>query len=138
MKDYEIKVGIGATEIFYYDRYPYEVTNVEDQKHVTIRPMKAIHIGNAYANEWKIISESNAAEMKLVKRGHYWYIASTLTREELGEIEEAYAKGDPDRYMQACLCGYDFGKIKLKGKQTRYRKINIKFGFADRYHDYAL
>lgn len=99
----EIKVGTGATEYFYSDRHPYEVTRVYSQEHVFIRAMDAVAIGEPMSNEWSLISNPNKPERELK---FLW-----------GAWREVY---------------------KDKTGKTKYYKINISFGIAEKYYDYEI
>ena len=127
----EITVGMGATEIFWSDRRPYEVTAVRDQKHITIRRLTAKHIDEAYSNHWELVSDPENPEFDLTKRGESWFITRALTLEEWNGL-------DLHGRLMAGLNGFDGEKLAKRGKQTKYTKMNIKFGFADKYYDYEF
>lgn len=131
MSDPEIMVGMGATEIFYSDRKPYEVVRVDDQKHVTIRRMDAIHTGEAFENSWELKSNEENPEINVVKRGNSWYIKTEVTKEEI-------QNADFEKQIWLALNGFDTNTINEKGSQTKYHKMNIRFGFADKYYDYEF
>lgn len=42
----EPEVGMGATEMFYTDREPYEIIEVKDSRHITVRSMSCKRIDN--------------------------------------------------------------------------------------------
>lgn len=130
----EIKVGMGVTEFFWSDREAYEVTEVKDQKHITIRKYDHIHIGEAYENKWELVSNPNNPSIHLTKRGNYWYVVVTLTKEDIADYEE----WDIDRKLWLCHLGFDITVIREKGKQTKYSKKNIRIGYADYYYDYEF
>lgn len=127
-----IEVGTGVTEYYYSDRKVYEVTEVIDQKHVYIRKYDVKHVGEAYTQNWELMSNPENPEMLLTKRGNTWYFTDTLTAEELTKVTDLY-----DRFRLA-MCGFDFDKVMAKGKQTKYRKANVSFGVADYYYDYEF
>lgn len=127
----EITVGMGVTEFYWSDRHAYEVVAVRDQKHITIREYKAVHIGGAYENKWDLVSDETRPEIDLVKRGKYWYTYATVTREDL---EDA----DMDFRVWMCNWGFDWDTIMKNGKQTKYHKKNIVIGYADYYYDYEF
>ena len=129
----EITVGMGVTEFYWSDRHAYEVIEVRDQKHITIREYKAIHIGEAYENKWELVSDETRPEIDLVKRGKYWYTYATVTKEDLEEIDK-----DIDKQLWLCHWGFDRDVINKNGKQTKYHKRNIKIGYADYYYDYEF
>lgn len=126
----EIKVGTGATEYHYSDRTPYEVVAVKDQKHISIRRYDHKAKGECYSNDWELISNENNPVIDLVKRGDYWYREKTAT---IADLESA----DINRRLWVCM-NFDCDKIKQKGKQTKYNKMNISFGKAEYYFDYEF
>ncbi len=129
----EIKVGDGVTEFFYTDRHAYEVIEVKDQKHITIREYDHImkdEDGWA-SNNWELVSNENNPTMELVKRGAYWYGVATVTKEE-------WEAADPNEQLRIVVGGFDPEKIMAKGKQTKYYKHNISIGMADYYFDYSF
>ena len=133
----EITVGTGVTEYFYSDRKAYEVVAVQDQKHITIRKLDHKLVGEAYSNDWELISNENNPTIDLVKRGNGWYVQNTVTKEMLETKKET---AEDEFYFSLWLChnGFDRGVIMEKGKQTKYRKMNISIGVADYYYDYAF
>ncbi len=129
----EIKVGTGVTEYSYSDREAYEVIKVKDQKHITIRAYDHKHIGeNHMDNNWELISNENNPSKELVKRGNYWYSASTVTKEMVDKDLT------PEQRLYLALSGFDIAKIKEKGHQTKYVKMNVSFGVAEYYYDYEF
>jgi hypothetical protein len=126
----EIKVGTGATEYHYSDRTPYEVVKVKDQKHVAIRMLDQKRSGEPMTNQWELTSNEKNPVIELVKRGDCWYRTKTATIEDLES---------PDKYRRLWVClNFDCDKIRAKGKQTKYNKINISFGKANYYFDYEF
>lgn len=138
----EIKVGMGATEYYYTDREPYEVIAVKDQKHITVRKLDAKRIdsnGMSDCQEYEYVSNENNYTVDLVKRGDYWYIATTITAEELEDImakRDNYTDVDIQAIMWASQ--FDHDKVREKGKQTKYHKMNISIGRAEKYYDYSF
>jgi hypothetical protein len=126
-----IEVGTGVTEYYYSDRKAYEVIEVRDQKHVSIRRMDAIHVGEGMTNTWKLVSNEENAVIDLVRRGDYWY------REVTATIEDAKSE-DINVRLWLYHNGFDVDKILAKGKQTKYHKMNVSFGVADYYYDYEF
>lgn len=127
----KIEVGTGVTEYSYSDRHAYEVVEVRDQKHVSIRRLDAIHVGEAMTNTWKLVSNEENAVIDLAKRGDYWYREVTATIDDVNS-EDIY------RRLWLCHNGFDCDKIRQKGKQTKYHKMNVSFGVADYYYDYEF
>ena len=132
----EITVGMGVTEFFWSDRHAYEVTQVIDQKHIAIRELKHIHVGDGCMdNNWELVSDEARPEIPLVKRGKYWYTTATLTKEEMDEI---YATNNVDMMLWMCHAGFDKDVINKNGKQTKYHRRNIVVGYAEYYFDYEF
>ena len=129
----KITVGTGVTEFFWSDRHAYEVVEVKDQRHITIREYKVVHVGEAYENKWDLISDETRPEIPLVKRGKYWYTYATVTKEDLEEIDK-----DIDKQLWLCHWGFDRDTILKNGKQTKYNRRNIVVGYADYYYDYEF
>ena len=130
----EIKVGTGVTEYSYSDREAYEVTEVRDQKHITIRKYDHKHVGDGCMdNNWELISNVDNPEYDLTKRGDYWYFTVTVTKEQ---IENRL--NDWDLMLWLVHVGIDKDKVMEKGKVTKYRKANISIGRADYYYDYEF
>lgn len=126
-----IEVGMGVTEYFYSDRRAYEVVEVKDQKHVSIREYDHKLAGEPMSNDWELVSNENNPIINLVKRGNYWYRTKTATLEQVNS-EDAKVR------FWVALNGFDVEKIKKNRKQTKYTKINISFGVADYYYDYEF
>lgn len=128
----KIEVGTGMTEFYYSDRNAYEVTEVIDQKHVKVREYDHKNVGMAYENKWELISNPDKPERMLTKRGNYWYWTSTITAEDLANATDAF-----DR-LRIAMAGFDPEKVAAKGKQTKYFKADVSFGFADYHYDYEF
>ena len=131
----EITVGMGVTEFYWSDRHAYEVIEVIDQRHITIREYKAVHTGAAYENKWDLVSDPTRPEIPLVKRGKYWYNYATVTQEWVEKID---AEKDFDAQIWLANWGFDREVIKKNGKQTKYHRKNIVIGYADYYYDYEF
>ena len=133
-----IEVGTGVTEYFWSDQHPYEVVEVEDQKHVSIRPMKHVKAKDSSPmdNNWDILPDPEAQSFKIVKRGNYWYRVSICTPELAKEILE----GDEiQSKLWLCNNGFDGEEIIASGKpKKKYHKMNISFGVAQYYYDYEF
>ena len=127
----EIKVGTGVTEYYYSDRRAYEVVEVKDQKHISIREYDHKLKGEAYTNDWELVSNEKKPVVELVKRGNNWYSAKTAT---IKDIESE----NPEVRLWVALNGFDVEKIRKNGKQTKYEKRNILIGIADYYYDYEF
>lgn len=129
-----IEVGTGMTEYSWSDRHAYEVVEVRDQKHVTVRELDHKHTGDGYMdNEWELVSNPDAPLCDMVKIGDYWYWTSTLTREELAKREN-----DPRELLSLAVGGWDLDKVRTKGKQTKRTRAKVSFGVAEYYYDYEF
>ena len=126
----EIKVGDGVTEYFYSDCHPYEVVEVESQKRIKIRELDHKLIGEAFSNDWELISNEENPVCTLVKRGKYWYTEKIATVDDLTDDFET-------RYWLA-MNGFDSEVIKAKGFQKKYSRRNISIGKAEYYYDYSF
>lgn len=128
----EIRVGTGMTEYSYSDRHPYEVIEVIDQKHVVVRTLDHKPIGEAYSNDWELISNENNPTYLLTKRGKYWYNTVKVTSDIL--------KDDMDWETSLFLIhnGISEDELRKKGKVTRYHRMNVTFGKAEYYYDYSF
>jgi hypothetical protein len=126
-----IEVGTGVTEYYYTDRRAYEVVEVKDQKHITIREYDHKATGEGFTNKWELISNENNRTIELVKRGNYWYEAKTATINDVNSV-------DINVRLWVALNGFDIEKIKQSGKQTKYTKRNISIGVAEYYYDYSF
>ena len=138
----DIKVGDGVTEYSWSDRDPWEVTRVKDQKHITIRRLIAKRIDkNAWCGpqEYEYISDPEGVEYDIVKRGSAWYTYTNITKEELMDIDRRRDAGE--RFDGVLLneimwaAQFDRDKVMKNGKQTRYHKMNISIGKAEKYYD---
>lgn len=131
----EIKIGTGVTEYFYSDRHPYEVVEVVDQKHVYIRPLDHKLIGEAYSNDWELISNKNNPIYYVTKRGKYWYKTLIITDDILGtDIDDI----DINTRLFLAHNNITEEELRTKKKITRYNRINISFGHAEYYYDYSF
>lgn len=128
-----IVVGTGVTEYIGSDRYAYEVIDVRDQKHVTIRRLDHVHTGDGCMdNNWELWSDDSNPVYDLVKYGDLWYWSVTVTSSDLDAI-----KDDCD-LIHLRINGFDPDKIRTKGKQTKRSKANVWFGRARYYYDYEF
>lgn len=127
----EIKAGTGMTEYSWSDRHAYEVTQVIDQKHVIVREYDHKHVGEAFTNDWELVSNPDNPERLITKRGDNWYWTTTLTKAEFDAMDDI-----PRVY--AIINGFDPEVIARRGKQSKYRKASVSFGKADYYYDYEF
>ena len=136
----EIKVGTGVTKYSWSDRHAYEVVDVKDQKHVSIREYdhKRPDDGKdySYSNDWVLVSNENNPIINLTKRGKYWYSTVSITPEEAKEILD---NGTVDDRIWACHNDFNLAEIVESGKaKTKYHRVNVSFGVAEYYYDYEF
>ena len=131
----EIKVGTGMTEYGWSDRHAYEVIEVRDQKHVTVREYDHKHVGDGCMdNNWELISNPDNHTKDMVKIGDIWYYTTTITA---ADLEQLLAQDDC-ALLRLAVGGWDADKIRAKGKQTKRWKANVSFGVARYYYDYEF
>ena len=128
----EINVGTGMTEYSWSDRHAYEVIDVKDQKHVTVRRMNHRHVGDGCMdNNWELVSNPENPTREMVKRGKYWYDEVTITADLL----------DDDRIETKLFLAFndvDPDKLRSKGVIKKYHRANVSFGHASYYYDYEF
>lgn len=128
----EIKVGTGMTEYSYSDREAYEVIEVKDQKHVTVRRYDHKHVGDGCMdNNWELVSNENNPTYDMVKRGNYWYYEVTISADLL----------DSDDWQTMLFLAHndvDPDKLRAKGVIKKYHRANVSFGRANYYYDYEF
>jgi hypothetical protein len=130
-----IEVGTGMTEYGWSDRHAYEVIEVRDQKHVTVRLLDHKHVGDGCMdNNWELISNPDNPTKDMVKVGEVWYYTTTITAADLARLEAE----DDCALLRLAVGGWDADKIRAKGKQTKRWKANVSFGVADYYYDYEF
>lgn len=135
-----IEVGTGVTEYSWSDRHAYEVIEVKDQKHVTIREYDHKRPDTeqdySYSNKWVLVSNENNAPEEIEMRGKFWYSVSVCTPERAKEILESK---DLESQMWACNNGFNLKEIIETGKtKKKYHKRNLSFGVAEYYYDYSF
>ena len=127
-----IEVGTGMTEYMWSDRHAYEVIEVIDQKHVTVRELDHRHIGDGCMdNSWELISNEDNRVRHMVKRGNYWYDEVTITSDLLD-------RGDIETMLFLAHNGVDADKLRAKGTLKKYHRANVSFGTAEYYYDYEF
>lgn len=128
----EIEVGTGVTEYYWSDRHAYEVIEVRDQRHVTVREYDHVHVGDGQMdNNWALVSNPDNPIKQLEQRGQYWYWTTTITEEDIRDI-------DTETEIRLAVAGFDIQKIREKGKQTKRWRANVSFGVANYYYDYEF
>lgn len=134
----EIEVGTKMTEYYWSDRKPYEVTRIQDQKHVYVRMMDHKRANStAYSNDWILTSNENNPEKMITKRGNYWYWTNTITT----DILEGLTEGSQEWFETMLYLAHNnlnAETLKEKGKVTKYHKANVTFGKAEYYYDYEF
>ena len=65
-------VGMGATELMYSDRNAWEIVAVKDDRHITVRRMKA-KCKNWFAGDWEVEPDEKGytTELFLTKKGQW-------------------------------------------------------------------
>lgn len=132
----EIKVGTFMTEYHWSDRDVYEVVEVRDPKHVSVRELdhKPVNPGHM-DNLWELTSNPDNPVADMVKVGDFWYWTCTVTAEEW---QKAVAENDIRAQLSIVTNGYDPEKILKNGKQTKRTRAKVSFGVADYYYDYEF
>lgn len=134
-----IEVGTGMTEYLWSDRHAYEVVEVKDQKHVSVRELDHKHIGNTpMDNNWELISNESNPIRNLTKRGNRWYWTVTVTSDILDGIDEKDNDSRFETMLFLCHQNIIADDLRAKGKITRYHKANVSFGVADYHYDYEF
>lgn len=134
----KIVVGTKATVFYWSDRHPYEVTAVQDEKHLTIREMghKKREGSIPMDNDWEVISDESKPEINIVKRNNKWYSVVSITPDEARRILET---GSIEEKVWACNNNIDLQKAaESKRRIFRYHQMNISFGVASYYYDYSF
>lgn len=128
----EIKVGTGMTEYSWSDRLAYEVIEVKDQKHVTVRMLDHKHIGDGCMdNNWELISNDSNPTRHMVRRGQYWYDEVTITADLLDSE-------DINTRLFLAFNDVDEDKLRAKGTIKKYHRANVSFGKAEYHYDYEF
>lgn len=141
-----LKVGTLATEYFYSDSHAYEVIEVADQKNITIRRLKATHVGNIpMTNGYTYDHDENAPRRVLTNRNGIWYQVNEYNLESLKKAYQDRRSGfkTEDSFINYSLAmsGLTDNQIqKVRDGKTakKLKKINISFGVADEYFDYSF
>lgn len=76
MKMPEPQVGMGATEMCFSDRHPYEVIEVKDARHITVRALDWKRVDNngmsdSQDYEYSSNPENRTADLFLTKQGEW-------------------------------------------------------------------
>lgn len=149
-----IKVGDYATEYMYTDQHAYEVVEVKDQKHVSIRRLKAIRTdkyGMSECQDYRYEQDTNNPILELELTQYGWKQVRYIDLDAWNKtliIASKDIRKDCDDYsdkvlsLAKCYAHIDDKKLQkiLDGKRVRVSsvKINISFGIADEYYDYSF
>lgn len=110
-------VGMGVTECCYSDRHPWEIIEVKDEKHITIRQMGCERIdknGMSDCQEYRYFSKPDGGVKHLVLRNGRWrdrnaegpFEADCLLYEEVAEATEAWLQRDKEHCLEELAqCG---------------------------------
>lgn len=130
-----IKVGTYATIYYWSDRHAYEVIEVKDQNHITIRQLDAIRTdknGMSDYQSYEYKSNPKNHTMNIEKTRYGWKEVYVYTLEIFNKIKErdGFVRGITDKDYEKLLAG--------KTVKKRFHKIDISFGVADEYYDYSF
>ena len=96
-------VGMGATEICYSDRHPFEIIEVKDARHITVRALDWKRVddnGMSDSQEYEYISNPNnhTANLFLTKQGKW------RERYPAGNLGcNCFYIGEAERYYDYCF-----------------------------------
>tara|TARA_R100001244_G_scaffold125877_1_gene96118 strand:+ start:160 stop:690 length:531 start_codon:yes stop_codon:yes gene_type:complete len=149
-------IGKGATELMWSDRIPYQVTWVSDDKsECIIQPINAKRIDKNGMSESQDYDYSEIQDYKINlvwrnKKGGCWCIKSKEVR-FIPKFRKQYE--DEHGYFSYFSISLELQEkvmpIKHEDKgysvienvtkvYTNYNKINILFGYAEKYHDFSF
>lgn len=143
----EIKVGTGMTRYDWSDRHAYEVVKVIDQTNVFVREYDHVKNGEAYSNNWKLVSNENNPVIELKLRNGVWYRVCYYSKEAWLNNAKDMAKENTEKveiyynYCKAMSGLTDKEKEKIENGKTvkKLRKFgNVSFGVAEYYYDYEF
>ena len=146
-----LKVGTPCTVYLYTDRHAYEVVEVIDQTHISIRQLNAIRTdrnGMSECQDYRYESNLKAAiEPIEFHRGSWkhirYYDLAGLERVVANLVEHGKALDEARKIAEESYMYYltpTQKKRLLNGERVKkYEdKINISFGVADEYYDYSF
>lgn len=143
----EIKVGTGMTEYSWSDRHPYEVVEVVDQTNVFVRGLDHIKNGEAYSNEWKLVSNENNPIIELKLKNGVWMRVVNFSKEMWMNNAKDMAREHTEKidvYYDYCkamsgLTSKEKEKVEAGKVVKKLRKFgNVSFGVAEYYYDYSF
>lgn len=81
----ELKIGMGVTQCLWSDRHAYEIIEIKDDKHITIRRM-GHKCKDYFAGDWEIWSDPSQTDIrKLYKTKNGW--RERIGRNGLGDTK---------------------------------------------------
>lgn len=141
----EIKVGDGVTMYYWSDRKAYEITQVVDQKHFFMRQYDAKHIGEAFSNQWKLVSNENNPEIEVMFRNNTWKSVRRFKKEEVEKYVDSMTECKTREANYSLYRHYnqltdkDIEKMESGKEVVKYYKMEpISIGVADYYYDYEF
>lgn len=63
----EMTIGMGVTECCWSDRHAYEIVAIKDDRHITIRRMNAVLVGDFYDQNYELTSNPEGHMVNLFK-----------------------------------------------------------------------
>lgn len=132
----EITVGTPMTVYFWSDRHAYEVVEVRDQKHVSVREYDVKAIGLPMSNEWEYISNPENPVKRMARRGKYWYWEYLITKDILKDYDDAEKGWRVQMYL--AQNGVTREDLERRGTIRKYDRANVSFGVRDYYYDYEF
>ena len=69
----ELAIGMGVTECLWSDRHAYEIIDIKDDRHITVRRM-GHKCKDYYAGDWEVWSDETQTDIKTLfktKSGHW-------------------------------------------------------------------
>lgn len=87
------EVGMGATAMYWSDRRAYEIIAVKDEKHITVRRMKAKCL-DYYAGDWEVEPDPEGYTLNLYLSQKGW--RERIGKNGLGDIK--FVIGYADEY----------------------------------------
>lgn len=149
LKDGIIKEGDYLTEYLWSDRHAYEVTQVINQKHIFIRPLKAIRTdsyGMSDAQEYRYESDNTQREIELMFKYNKWKKVRRYNFKDASDRAKLFVEEGDIKTYEAALA-YIFRGMSQKEIDTLksgkdlliFDDMNpISFGIADEYYDYSF
>lgn len=138
----KIRVGTLATEFHYSDRTPYEVVEVDNDKHIFIRKLDAKRIDNwgmSDSQDYEYTSNESNPTTELKLRRNVWVKVTTINIADEDECENDSAKLMMQFHRRCAMTKKQIEKYEQgKDVEVSLGKISISFGFAEKYYDYSF